>query len=1188
MALDPIETARVEIAKIYIAAFGRVPDAGGLDNWYNQYAAGLMTYDEIAQDFTNQPEYQATYPAIMTNSEYITAIYNNVFGRAPDAGGLQNWVNQLDAGVLDRGNIMYSMLQSAAEPGNDDGVRLENMATFGIQTILDKVPTDVATAELANITADPATVTAAEAAVATAVNPGETVALTTGVDTLTGTEKNDTFNAILDGTNSTLTALDTIDGAGGTDTLNINEVIAAPLPTVTVSNVETINLRSAGAATINTSTGFTGLETLNVTQGTATTIDAATTTDVNVSGITGAIDVDGGKTVVVNDATAAQTITIGAITVPAGTITITDTDNTGANTIDVDGGTDVTITTTADKATSAAINVGQGGAATDLPTGAVVVTQNTTSDGTAATAGNVTVTGGSTIDITANMTNTATTGKGADITAGIYTAIAGDATTEVTITQNATATDLAAVTTGNVTETAAITFGALAAGEAALVGVTGGATCGTDLTFIATKALTGAEVAAAFAELTATDTQAAGGITANGYFTGTLDAGWTSSAVSGSTVTFTSTTADTDVPNLEVYTDADGAGAADNGAADDATFAAVTTAGAAGTTVVAQNISTDYGVVVVDDNATASITTITLDGYDTATLGLGAGGSLDALTTLNLSNSTGANALTSTSTTLTANLDGITGATNLGGNVATLTVNTSGTATSTALTAGGLKYLTVNAGANLTVTPTSIAALETLTVTGAGNVAMGDISAATTTITAGSATGAISATVDGTKATVTTGSGNDSITVDTATQTKDIDLGDGDDTLTYSTATMGVPTGTTDGGAGTDTIAMTSSSAQSLDANTNFASAITSFERLTIVDRIDVTGGVTIDTKNLGFADYVSLAGGTDDSTDDSGGADDGDTLTLSNMAANATVVLSNTQTVSTGDANDTVAVVATLEDATGSSDVFNVIVDVEDATTNVGTLTVNDVETINITAKGLFADTDNNGIDDTPDVGTLDLNADSVTTLNIDGSADLTLSGGMGNLTTINASAMTGALTVSFSLASMTVTGGAGDDVIGIAATADSATVNGGAGADTFNVDAGADLVVLTGGAGADTFSFAGGSTNKSNYAVIQGVDSGDTISIGVADAFSATQITLAQGATESTQAYLDQAVTNLALNEMGWFQYNGNTFIVADLGSDSSNSFVDGTDAVVMITGLVDLGTDASFNTAGTLEIA
>ncbi|MGL7298940.1 hypothetical protein NA169_25395, partial [Salmonella sp. NW910] len=133
----------------------------------------------------------------------------------------------------------------------------------------------------------------------------------------------------------------------------------------------------------------------------------------------------------------------------------------------------------------------------------------------------------------------------------------------------------------------------------------------------------------------------------------------------------------------------------------------------------------------------------------------------------------------------------------------------------------------------------------------AGKEERGDITAQTTTITAGSATGAISATVDGTKATVTTGSGNDSITVDTATQTKDIDLGDGDDTLTYSTATMGVPTGTTDGGAGTDTIAMTSSSAQSLDANTNFASAITSFERLTMGDRIDVTGGVTIDTKNL-------------------------------------------------------------------------------------------------------------------------------------------------------------------------------------------------------------------------------------------------------------------------------------------------------------------------------------------------
>lgn len=41
---------------------------------------------------------------------------------------------------------------------------------------------------------------------------------------------------------------------------------------------------------------------------------------------------------------------------------------------------------------------------------------------------------------------------------------------------------------------------------------------------------------------------------------------------------------------------------------------------------------------------------------------------------------------------------------------------------------------------------------------------------------------------------------------------------------------MGVPAAATNGGEGTDTVAMTSASAASLDANTNFATAITGFE----------------------------------------------------------------------------------------------------------------------------------------------------------------------------------------------------------------------------------------------------------------------------------------------------------------------------------------------------------------------
>lgn len=85
MALD-ITTARQEIAKVYIAAFNRVPDQGGLDFWVNAYLGGT-SLSTIANDFANSTEYKNKYQSYLANSEYVAAIYQNVFGRTVDSSG---------------------------------------------------------------------------------------------------------------------------------------------------------------------------------------------------------------------------------------------------------------------------------------------------------------------------------------------------------------------------------------------------------------------------------------------------------------------------------------------------------------------------------------------------------------------------------------------------------------------------------------------------------------------------------------------------------------------------------------------------------------------------------------------------------------------------------------------------------------------------------------------------------------------------------------------------------------------------------------------------------------------------------------------------------------------------------------------------------------------------------------------
>jgi len=95
-------------------------------------------------------------------------------------------------------------------------------------------------------------------------------------------------------------------------------------------------------------------------------------------------------------------------------------------------------------------------------------------------------------------------------------------------------------TATKVTEKANLTFNPMATGQSLTVG---------GLTFTATSNLTGAAVATAFASLANNATTNAG-IT-GGTFSGALS-GWTSAAAAGSSVAFTSVTAETDVEDITV------------------------------------------------------------------------------------------------------------------------------------------------------------------------------------------------------------------------------------------------------------------------------------------------------------------------------------------------------------------------------------------------------------------------------------------------------------------------------------------------------------------------------------------------------------------------------------------------------------------------------------------------------------
>lgn len=98
--------------ELYIAYFNRAPDAIGLNFWGTAFANGT-SLSEMASLFINQAETRATYPDGQSNSDFATAVYDNVLGRTPDQLGFDFWVNALDSGGVTTDQFILAVLDGA-------------------------------------------------------------------------------------------------------------------------------------------------------------------------------------------------------------------------------------------------------------------------------------------------------------------------------------------------------------------------------------------------------------------------------------------------------------------------------------------------------------------------------------------------------------------------------------------------------------------------------------------------------------------------------------------------------------------------------------------------------------------------------------------------------------------------------------------------------------------------------------------------------------------------------------------------------------------------------------------------------------------------------------------------------------------------------------------------------------------
>ncbi|MDB5368370.1 MAG: hypothetical protein JWM77_4297 [Rhodospirillales bacterium] len=110
-AMFDVAGADATVARLYSAAFARAPDAAGLANQLDTLHAGVTPL-QLAQNFLGSAEFIARYGTSQDDNQYITALYANVLGRAPDGVGFAVQMNALTHGQ-DRAQLLLNFGESA-------------------------------------------------------------------------------------------------------------------------------------------------------------------------------------------------------------------------------------------------------------------------------------------------------------------------------------------------------------------------------------------------------------------------------------------------------------------------------------------------------------------------------------------------------------------------------------------------------------------------------------------------------------------------------------------------------------------------------------------------------------------------------------------------------------------------------------------------------------------------------------------------------------------------------------------------------------------------------------------------------------------------------------------------------------------------------------------------------------------
>lgn len=1222
------------IQKLYVAYFNRPADYYGLLYWDDIVTKAGGSTAAISQAFSTSAEYQATYAGMdLRNS--LNTIYKNLFGKSADEAGLEFWYNAVQTGKMTMANAVTEIAKGAQ--GTDLAAYNAKVAAASAFTnALDTTDERLGySGEKANAVAKqfiagvtdantlataivPATLDQTVNTVIGAGQTAQTFQLTKGLDNYMGTSGNDMIVGSIDVAGSelnTLSGVDLINGGAGIDTLKVAHA-AGTVTLGSLTNVEVVEITSAAVLGVTVdSTTTAGVTDLNIVRAVgAISATAGASTNVGVSmkdaAAIGTITVAGGKNVNIALTDAVSAINVGA----AGAV-----DPVGAVVVSATGAAAV-----AGVATTTMGNITVGGGST------VSVTQKATVSNSALQAdatlekivqGNVTITAA------ANTTDV-TVKQDAAISAQSRAAVAG--TTEVATAKFTALKAGESVTVGGLTFTAAKDLGAadVAAAFANLsssairptqAAPAGTATGDTNGSSVFTNGTFSGSLLANWS------TGAANGDTVT--FTARANTAMTN-LIGSATATVTTTT------------EGGAATSAQNRLGIDAGVVTID-GGAALKTVTVDGFAVSTGAAGVNGATNAALATVTLangGSFDidsaAATLALkttAVNGTVNIAAgtkTLNADVTTSAS-VTTTLASATAEAVNVSGAGNVAGTTAAAGLTAATSINTTGMTAAGSATFTIANGT--TTTYTGGAAADYVTVSNAGTAITkavtlgagddwlgleGAVVVPTATLSGGEGTDIIA--MNGASAAALSANGDFAGKIDgfeqleitnsvTAATTVNLANMDGINYVisnnsagtsaaaTKATFSVNLAGSTLKAG---DTVAFNGGSVTAAaDTTANALALQLAAQTYTNWEVTSVAGSVITFTALVAGATTIVPTAPVFTVTD----ADANSTITQpisSSTAGTATGALMPALTIDKFAANGTLELVAAgagvnvkLADASGSADVFNIVTGVVGTDLNVGAVNVSGVETINVAATD-YQPTVNGSA--SIQKATLAVNAAGATSIVVTGNShiDLSLGADAKSVATVNASAATGNVGFAANGSTLvTVTGGSGNDVlrasVGTDAKAD--VINGGAGNDV--IYAGTNGAKLTGGAGNDTFVVSAASATQGNkegntYSEITDFSAGDLLQLqaftggAVADVsvFGKLVATLNES-TASFSNFVNAAVKEANAGAAVWFNYKGDLYVVVDSGADSADTFENGVDLIVKLTGIN--GDNLTFNT-------